>query len=113
MRVFGSPAQIHVRATIREDKKLSDRSVTGTFIGHSTRGNGYLFLVPKTKKSGIHHYDEIDSIDVKFNETFSPYRERQGRLITDNPISPDLNIEAETKDQMADGDYKQASEASC
>jgi transposase InsO family protein len=103
MRVFGSPAQIHVRATIREDKKLSDRSVTGTFIGHSTRGNGYLFLVPKTKKSGIHHCDEIDSIDVKFNETFSPYRERQGRLISDNPITPDLNIEAENADQMTDG----------
>jgi transposase InsO family protein len=47
MRVFGSPAQIHVRATIRDDKKLSDRSVSGTFIGHSTHGNGYMFLVPK------------------------------------------------------------------
>ncbi len=84
-------------------KKLSDRSVTGTFIDHSTRGNGYLFLVPKTKTSGIHPYDELDSIDVKFNETFSPYRERQGRLVSDNPIAPDLSIEAEKADQMLDG----------
>jgi transposase InsO family protein len=103
MRVFGSPAQIHVRATIREDKKLSDRSVTGTYIGHSTRGNGYLFLVPKTKTSGTHPFDEIDSVDVKFNETFSPYRERQGRLLSDNPIPPDLKIEAEPKDPMTEG----------
>ena len=36
LRVFGSPAQIHVRATIRSDKKLSDRSVSGTFIGPYT-----------------------------------------------------------------------------
>ena len=73
MRVFGSPAQIHVRATIRADKKLSDRSVSGTFIGHSTRGNGYIFLVNKTNGTNG-QYDEIDSIDAKFNETFSPYR---------------------------------------
>ncbi len=59
MRVFGSPAQIHVRATIREDKKLSDRSVSGTFIGHSTKGNGYIFLVPK--RTGMcEPYTEID-----------------------------------------------------
>ena len=32
MRVFGSPAQIFVRATIREDKKLSNRSISGTFV---------------------------------------------------------------------------------
>ncbi len=48
MRVFGSPAQIHVRATIRVDTKLSDRSVSGTFISHSSHGNGYIFLERKT-----------------------------------------------------------------
>ena len=94
MRVFGSPAQIHVRATIREDKKLSDRSISGTFIGHSTRGNGYIFLVNKNKGTSG-KYVEIDSTDVKFNETFSPYRERQGQLASSNEIEPDLTTELE------------------
>ncbi len=89
MRVFGSPAQIHVRATVRADKKLSDRSVSGTFIGHSTRGNGYISLVNKTNGTNG-QYDEIDSTDVKFNETFSPYRARQGQLASGNDIVPDL-----------------------
>ena len=111
LRVFGSPAQIHVRATIREDKKLSDRSVTGTFIGHSTRGNGYLFLVPKS--SGTCQCDELDSNDVKFNETFSPYRERQGRLISDNPITPDLIIEAEKKNQVTEGPLPNTLQPTC
>ncbi len=83
LRVFGSPAQIHVRATIRMDKKLSDRSVTGTFIGHSSHGNGYIFLVPKTSRNK-NEYDELDSTDAKFNETFSPCRERYGKLSSAN-----------------------------
>jgi hypothetical protein len=94
MRVFGSPAQIHVRATIRADKKLSDRSISGTFIGHSRHGNGYIFLV--RKPSGQNYIlDEIDSRDAKFNETFSPYRERQGKLTSTNEIDPDLTTETE------------------
>ena len=101
MRVFGSPAQIHVRATIRADKKLSDRSVSGTFIGHSPRGNGYIFLVPKASGKADHR-DEIDSHDVKFNETFSPYRERQGKLTCDNVIKPDLTIEPESGGTLAE-----------
>ncbi len=43
MRVFGSPAQIFVRATARNDTKLSNRSVTGTFVGISDKSNGYTF----------------------------------------------------------------------
>jgi hypothetical protein len=33
---------------------------------------------------------EIDSRDVKFNETFAPCRERKGKLVTGSPIPPDL-----------------------
>jgi hypothetical protein len=57
--VFGCPAQIHVRKTIRDDNKLSDRSISGTFIGHSTTGNGYIFLISKKAK-----FTEIDSKDA-------------------------------------------------
>jgi hypothetical protein len=89
MRVFGSPAQIHVRATIRSDKKLSDRSISGTFIGHSRHGNGYNFLIQKTTGKGK-PYAEIDSVDAKFNETFSPHRARHGQLTSGNEIAPDL-----------------------
>ena len=97
MRVFGSPAQIHVRATIREDKKLSDRSVSGTFIGHSTKGNGYIFLVPK--RTGMCElYTEIDSNDVKFNETFSPCRERKGKLTSGAVMDPDLTTDPNEDD---------------
>jgi hypothetical protein len=49
MRVLGSPAQIHIRKTVRKDSKLLDRSISGTFIGNSSRGNDYIFLVPKSK----------------------------------------------------------------
>ncbi len=77
MRVFGSPAQIFVRGTIRDDKKLSDRSISGTFVGISDKGNGYLFLIRKSNT-----FVEIDSKDAKFNETFSDCRALQGKLIT-------------------------------
>jgi hypothetical protein len=90
LRVFGSPAQIFVRATIRNDKKLSDRSVSGTFIGMSDKGNGYIFLVPKSNE-----LVEIDSKDAKFNETFADYRGRQGKLTTAHYIEPDLKEERE------------------
>jgi hypothetical protein len=69
MRVFGSPAQIFVRATIRKDKKLSDRSISGTFVGISDKGNGYIFLVKKS-----YELVEVDSKDEKFNETFAECR---------------------------------------
>jgi transposase InsO family protein len=57
LRVFGSPAQIFVRATIRDDKKLSDRSVSGTFVGMSDKGNGFIFLIEKSDS-----IVEIDSV---------------------------------------------------
>ena len=50
MRVFGSPAQIFVRPKLREDKKLSDRSISATFVGISSKGNGYIFLITKLNK---------------------------------------------------------------
>jgi major membrane immunogen (membrane-anchored lipoprotein) len=90
LRVFGSPAQIFVRATIRNDTKLSDRSVSGTFVGMSDKGNGYIFLVPKSNE-----LVEIDSKDAKFNETFADYRGRQGKLTTAHYIEPDLKEERE------------------
>jgi hypothetical protein len=83
--VFGCPAQIFVRSTIRADKKLSDRSISGTFVGISDKGNGYILLVGKSNK-----LVQIDSKDAKFNETFSDYRERQGQLSLANHITPDL-----------------------
>ncbi len=67
LRVFGSPAQIHVRATIRLDKKLSDRSISGTFIGHSTHGNGYVFLI-QNPKSNNGQYIEIDYADTSWTQ---------------------------------------------
>jgi transposase InsO family protein len=90
LRVFGSPAQIFVRATIRNDKKLSDRSISGTFVGMSDKGNGYIFLVEKSNT-----FVEIDSKDAKFNETFADYRGRQGKLTRASYIDPDLKKEKE------------------
>jgi hypothetical protein len=100
MRVFEGPAQIRVRATIRSDKKLSDRSIRGTFLGHSTHGNGYIFLVQKNS-GHTSQYVEIDSSDAKFNETFSPYRARQGTLSTGNKIEPDLTTTPESDARAA------------
>jgi hypothetical protein len=94
LRVFGSPAQIFVRATIRDDNKLSDRSVSGTFVGLSDKGNGYNFLVGSSNE-----LVEIDSKDAKFNETFSECRDRQGKLSSANHIPPDLQNECERPEQ--------------
>ena len=88
LRVFGSPAQIFVRPTIRSDKKLSDRSISGTFVGISDKGNGYIFLVDKSDR-----FEDIDSKDAKFNETFSDYRGRQGKIMAAPFIDPDLRDE--------------------
>ncbi len=40
MRVFGSPTQIFLRSTIRNDNKLSDRPVSATLVGISDKDNG-------------------------------------------------------------------------
>ncbi len=40
LRVFESPAQIFVRPSARNDVKLSDRSLSETFVGMSDKGNG-------------------------------------------------------------------------
>jgi hypothetical protein len=90
LRVFGCPAQIHIRATRRPDNKLSDRSESGTFVGLSQKGNGYIFLVTRTQS-----IVEIDSKDVKFNETFDECRERKGKISNGKNIEPDLKIESE------------------
>ena len=93
MRVFGSPAQIFLRSTIRNDTKLSDRSISGTLVGISDKGNGYIFLVRKLTKLVELELVEIDSKDVKFNETFADIRERKGKLTTAHEIEPDLHDE--------------------
>jgi hypothetical protein len=85
LRVFGSPAQIFLRPTIRNNKKLSDRSVSGTMVGISDKGNGYIFLIKK-----LGSLVEVDSKDAKFNETFADIRERQGKLTNAQNIEPDL-----------------------
>ena len=76
LRVFGCPAQIFIRPTLRGNNKLSDRSEMGIFIGMSRKGNGYNFRIKRTNTTV-----EIDSADAKFNETFSDCRDRQGRII--------------------------------
>jgi transposase InsO family protein len=93
MRVFGSPAQIFVRPTIRADHKLADRSISGTFVGMSDKGNGYIFLISKSNR--FDDFVEVDSKDAKFNETFSDYRGRQGKIMTAPFIDPDLKEERE------------------
>jgi hypothetical protein len=90
LRLFGSPAQIFVRPTILSDQKLSDRSISGTFVGISDKGNGYIFLIDKSNR-----FVEIDPKDAKFNETFSDYRGRQGKLMVAPFIDPDLREESE------------------
>jgi len=95
LRVFGSPAQIFIRATIRDDVKLSDRSVSGTFVGISDKGNGYIFLIGKSNELAT-----IDAKDAKFNETFSDIRERQGKLSPANHISPDLQDESKSTSHL-------------
>jgi transposase InsO family protein len=102
MRVFGSPAQIFIRAMIRDDKKLSDRSVSGTFVGISDKGNGYIFLIQKSNE-----LVQIDSKDAKFNETFSDYRGRQGKLTKAPYIDPDLREENEENEKENDSDEQQ------
>ena len=94
LRVFGCTAEIFVRESRRVHQKLSDRSEFGTFVGISTRGNGYIFMVPRTKETLI-----IDSRDCKFNETFIPIRGRQGnRCDSGQLIPPDLTA---TNDEHA------------
>ena len=89
LRVFGCPAQIFVRPTIRDNNKLSDRSEKGTLIGMSTHGNGYIFLIQRSNKTV-----EVDSKDVKFNETFSDCIDRHGKMIKGGRI---LNPDQSTK----------------
>jgi hypothetical protein len=96
MRVFGSPAQIFLRGTVRQDQKLSDRSVSGTFIGISDKGNGYIFLVQKSNE-----LVEVDTKDAKFNKTFSDCRERQGKLVNARNINPNLMNVTEVNEQLA------------
>ncbi len=54
-------------------------------VGISDKGNGYLFLIPKSNT-----LVEIDSKDAKFNETFAEIRDRKGKLVTASYIEPDL-----------------------
>ncbi len=97
--MFGSPAQIFLRPTIRNDKKLSDRSVSGTLVGISDKGNGYIFLIKK-----LNSLVEVDSKDAKFNETFADVRELQGKLTNAQNIEPDLTIERDDHKNADDQD---------
>ncbi len=91
IRVFGCPAQIFIRPSARLNPKLSNRSEQGTFLGMSNRGNGYIFLVSRTRS-----FVEIDSKDVLFNETFSDCRDRKGRIIPHGVIlKPDLHDDSD------------------
>ena len=63
----------------------------GIFIGMSPIGNGYLFRVRRENR-----VVEIDSKDVKFNETFSDCMDRKGRKIKGGKVlDPDLFDEPE------------------
>jgi hypothetical protein len=57
----------------------------------SDKGNGYIFLIDRSND-----FAEVDSKDVKFNETFSDYRGRQGKIMSAPFIAPDLRDESET-----------------
>ena len=86
LRVFGCPAQIFIRPTKRENNKLSDRSEKGTLIGMSRAGNGYIFKIQRTNE-----VVEIDSKDVKFNETFSDCMDLKGKTVKGGRVlDPDL-----------------------
>jgi transposase InsO family protein len=86
LRVFGCPAQIFVRPKQRQNGKLSSRSEKGTFIGMSKVGNGFIFRIQRTNTTV-----DVDSADVKFNETFSDCIDRKGRLIKGGRVlQPDL-----------------------
>ena len=87
LRVFGCPAQIFVREKDRFNGKISSRSEKGIFIGLSKRGNGFLFRVQRIKQTV-----EVDSADVKFNETFSDCRDKKGKIIEGGRVlDPDLH----------------------
>jgi hypothetical protein len=87
LRVFGCPAQIFIRPSARTNPKLSDRSEKGIFVGMSVRGNGFIFLVHRTKT-----ILEVDSKDVLFNETFSDCRDRHGKIVPNGAVlQPDLH----------------------
>jgi hypothetical protein len=86
LRVFGCPAQIFIRPKQRQNGKLSSRSEKGTFIGMSKVGNGSIFRIQRTNTTV-----DVDSTDVKFNETFSDCIDRQGREIKGSRVlQPDL-----------------------
>ncbi len=59
-------------------------------MGISDKGNGYTFLIDKSNR-----FVEIDSKDAKFNESFSDYRGRQGKIMAAPFINPDLKEESE------------------
>ncbi len=90
LRVFGCSAQIFIKENERGNGKISSRSEKGTFIGMSKLGNGFVICVERTKQ-----FVEIDSADVKFNETFSDCRDRKGKIIKGGRVlDPDLfNVE--------------------
>ncbi len=58
LRVFGCPAQIFVRPSERDDPKLGARSEHGTLVGMSSKGNGFIFYVPRNNT-----LTEVDSKD--------------------------------------------------
>ena len=90
LRVFGCPAQIFIKEKERGNGKISSRSEKGTFIGMSKLGTGFIFRVERIKQ-----FVEVDSADVKFNETFSDCRDRKGKIIKGGRVlDPDLfNVE--------------------
>ena len=93
LRVFGCPAQIYIRNKNRVNGKLSDRSEKGTLMGMSTKGNEYIFRVPRTNEIA-----EVDSKDALFNENFDDCRDRKGKLIPGGRImKPDLTVDPEEK----------------
>jgi hypothetical protein len=96
VRVSGCPAQIYIRPSSRLNPKFSARSEQGVFLGMSSRGNGYIFLVKRTNS-----VLEVDSTDVLFNETFSDCRDRQGRTIPRGAVlQPDLHADPVPDDEL-------------
>ena len=99
IRVFGCPAQIFVRPTERDHPKLGARSEHGTLMGLSSKGNGFIFYVPRN-----HSLKEVDSKDVLFNETFHDVRNPKGKLVDRGAsLPPDLGETLDAKYVHLDG----------
>jgi hypothetical protein len=93
------PAQIYIRPSERDHPKLGTRSEHGTLVGMSSKGNGFIFYVPRNNS-----LKEVDSKDVLFNETFHDVRNPKGKIVENGTsLPPDLGESHDDKYVHIDG----------